>query len=440
MNPAVTLDEVIASYAVNPNGVLKVNFKTTRDLKSLNAKSQYDATYIKFDFITKDGKLVYPKFKCTETPASSGAKPPQGIDEGAPKYLNIAFTNLTVEDIAGGPYTPMQIKNVADKVEKARLQKIEDDIMAGNITRYYNNNEKLLKVLDILNTSFTNCCKELIASAASLPFRLFKDKNQKTIPIFQFKQTTRINGDTHQEEVLEKPIFRMRLPVDKNTGKIGVNDYKSNQVKPIVFDTRKMTEKNDYKPVPAKVKIDDEMRELDADNAKDFITYKSLLGGNFTIEMVSSKFGLSSSIKFVDLYVMSNRVKNTTASFSKEDIMMMQPRKSNQASDSEEESEEDNSAKNKHSKSNSDPDEDDASDDDVVMSESKEYDDSQDRAVLPNAIPESIKSNDKEKIKELVDNTESLNIAQNKQGELSSESNDTGSKKKVVKPRKKASA
>jgi hypothetical protein len=85
-----------------------------------------------------------------------------------------------------------------------------------------------------------------------------------------------------------------------------------------------MNKKNNYQPVPAKVKVDGKLRDLDVTNISSFMVYKSLIGGNISFEcIVASKFGLSMNNSFYDLYVYRHKTKSSQPTLSKDDIIQM---------------------------------------------------------------------------------------------------------------------
>jgi hypothetical protein len=330
MQAAISLDEVIES-AVKYNGcVLTYNEKKVRDLKTLNPKSVYDTAYIPLQFKHVNGKLMPVKIKFTELLICSSAKAPQSSsEEGIPKHLNISFMKLKREDIAGGDYTPKQKPT-------PELQAAEDERVAGNISRYMENLEKFLKVLEIIDNSYKTVCAELISNEANLSFRIRKDRKMKDIPVFSRKQETRLNKDTNQDEKLENPIFRLQIPVYKKDGRIGNWSNYKNKFINTVFDARKMTKKNNYQAVPAKVKVGDKLVDLDVNNASAFITYKSLIGGSITFDsIVASKFGLSLDNCFYELYVYRHKAKASQVSTTKEDIIRMRGGESTESDDDE---------------------------------------------------------------------------------------------------------
>lgn len=317
MQAALSLEEVIDSHA-KYGCVLTYNEKKVRDLKTLNPKSVYDTTYIPLQFKHVNGKLMPVRIKFNEQIISSSAKAPKTSgDEGIPKHLNLSFMRLTRDEIAGGDYAPKQKAT-------PELQAIEDARVDANITRYMENSEKFLKVLEIIDNSYKSVCTELIANEQTLPFRIRKDRKQKDITVFSRKQETRLNEDTNQDEKLENPIYRLQIPVFKKDGRIGRWSAYMNKFQYTVFDARKMTKKNNYMAVPAKVKLGDKLVDLDVSNAPAFISRKSLVGGSATFDsIVASKFGFSMDNCFYELYVHRYKTKASYASTTAEDIIRM---------------------------------------------------------------------------------------------------------------------
>lgn len=317
MQKSISLDDIIASET-KFGCVLSYNAKDARDLKTLNPKSKYDTTYIPIKFKHINGTEVPVKIKLSEIMIGSSAKAPQGSDDdGIPKHLNISFMNLKKSDIEGGDYVP-------NKKSSDELQEIENKRVSDNIVRYEDNLKKFIKVLDIIDNSYKKLCEDIKTNENSFTFRVKKDRNQKDINEFSIKQVTRLNRETKKDEKLENPIFRLKLPVCKNDGRVGVWSTYHNAFKNIVFDARKMNKKNNYQPVPAKVRVDGKLRDLDVTNASSFISYKSLIGGNITFEcIVASKFGLSLNSSFYDLYVYRHKSKVSQNTISKEEIIQM---------------------------------------------------------------------------------------------------------------------
>lgn len=318
MQKSISLDDVIASAdKFGQDCVLTYDVKKVRDLKTINPKSPYDTTYIPLLFKHITGTTLPVKVKISEQLIASGAKTPQSDDEGIPRHLSLAFVQMDKEDIEGGDYVPRKMPKVSD-------QETEDKRVNDNIQRYMNNNKKFLHVLEILDNSYKKVCAEIKDKADTFNFRVKKDRNQKDITVFSIKQTTRLDRDTNADEELKHPIYRLKIPVCKKDGRLGMWSNYHNKFLPTVFDARKMNKKNNYQQVPAKIKVDGKMRDLDVNNASSFIVYKSLIGGTIQLEcVVISKFGFSLNNSFYDLYVYRHKGKSSAETLTKEEIIQM---------------------------------------------------------------------------------------------------------------------
>ena len=390
---SISLDDVIDSEK-KYGTVLALDLNKVRDLKTLNPKSKYDTTYIPIKFRHVNGKLIIAKIKFTEQIIGSAAKAPQdsGDDGGIPKHLNISMMKLLKENIESGDYAPK-------KKETEQLQEIEDARALKNVVKYMANNEKLIRVLDIIDLSYKALCKELIANEKSYAFRLFKDRNQKELNIYSFKQVTRMNSDTKKDELLENPIYRLKVPVCKKDGRLGIWSNYSNEFKSNVFDARKMTKKTNYQPVPAKVKINGKLVDLNVTNAMMFISYKSLIGGHITFEcIVSSKFGLSLNNAFYDLYVYRHKSKNNENSMLIEEIINMRGGDATESDDDDDDNVE--PSKKSESKNGNDDDDDEEEEEEEEEDEDEDDDEEKDNKKSKDNI-DKIHDSDDEEVEEV---------------------------------------
>jgi hypothetical protein len=390
MQSIITLDDVLVSYAKYTN-IFEIDYKHVKDLIKINPKSKYDTAYIPLLFKHINGKLVKAKFELCEQLISSNAKKPQtggcDDDKDIPKCMNISINKLDRENIASGDYAPKKMDNKED-------QDKENKRSSDNIDKYMKNNELFLKVLNIIDDSYKYSCEELKKQESKLDFKLKKDRKQTDIVINSTKQSSHIDKETNKDIELDNPIYRIKIPVCKvenYIGRIGIWSYYSNEFKETVFDARKMTKKNNYQAVPAKIEtiINEETKKklkkegvkvynklidnvnqcyilenLDFNNANKFITFKSLVGGTLNVEcIISSKFGLSLSINFFDLYVFKHKTKEVQNN-AKEIAMKM--RNGMQEEEEEEDKEE------KCDKENDTEDEDDHNDEPPVDSDDNE--------------------------------------------------------------------
>ena len=353
MQTGINFDDVIASYNKYGFHVLEADSKV-RDLKKINPKSLYDTTYIPILFKHVNGKKMKVKIYFKKQIIASGAKIPQGSESDsteAPKNMNISFNELSKDAIQGGDYVPKE----KDSEEE---QEIENKRIENNINDYMKQNTLFLQVLEIIDESYKNLCADLIAIEAKDPkklgYRLKKDRKQTDTVIYSIKQSTRVDKETDTEEKLEHPIYRLKIPVHKDDGRLGVWSKYHSKFIYTVFDARKMTKKNNYQPVNAKITKKGKSQDLTYVDAGDFITYKSIVGGAVVFDtIVSSKFGLSLSNSLYELYVYRHKAKANTTTMSVASIVDMR------GGDDEDEDEDDEIEERSEVNTDEDEDEDD---------------------------------------------------------------------------------
>jgi hypothetical protein len=297
MQSTITLDDVIASFDKHGN-IFTWNETDYRDLKEKNPKALFDCTYIDLKFKHASGKEMKAKFKFSEQVCFSGAKAPEGSDDekGGPSSVSVAFSYMTEDDIKIG-FPPKEKAN-EEKQDK------EDNRIKNNIKKYVGNNNKFLKVLDIVDISYKLICEDMKSKSKVLKYRLKKDRNAAEVNIFSIKQTSRLDRTTNKDIDLEHPVYRVKAPVYRKDGRIGIYSNYHKVFKYTVFDAKRMNKKNSFTPVPARVKVKGKIRDLDVNNSSAFWTRLSLIGGTLSYDcVVSSKFGLSLSNSFFDVYV-----------------------------------------------------------------------------------------------------------------------------------------
>ncbi len=319
----VSIDDVLESAEkFGDNGILKLNLSKYRDLKQRNKNSKFDCTYIPVLFKFANGKESPLKLQFSQIITASGAKLPSSSDGDSVKNLLIAFRILSREEIEGGDYVPKIMENQSE-------QEAENTRVDNNISLYLKETTKFVSVLEIIEKSYQKISEDLKAET-NLGFNLRKDKKIKSnddINVYSIKQTTREDPDTKEEIELPTPFYRIKLMLAKD-GRVGI-DFKNSKTdswefRPNVYDARKMTSKNNYEPVVAKVLENKKARPLTAKNAHEFITYKSMIGGviNFP-EVVVSKFGISLKNLFDDLFVRRHKSNSKEPSLTKEQIRSM---------------------------------------------------------------------------------------------------------------------
>jgi hypothetical protein len=269
---------------------------------------------------------------------------------------------LTREDIAGGDYVPRQR-------DTKEAQEIEDKRISDNIDEYTKNNAEFIIALNIINLSFEKVARQIIEAGLKkeLKFTVMKDRKKKEATIFHIKQSSRYDTENRVDIPLDQPIFRIKLPVEKKTGKIGSwNSYKDRFV-PCVFDARKMNKKNGYKPVAAYVKKGKKKVALNRTNVTGFVTFKSLFSGTINFDSATvSKQGLSMGNKFYDMYIIRHKSVAVQETVSTNDISNMRSgmASDDEGSDVDLDEEENESVKLDNAENTNEPDPDQSDDDD----------------------------------------------------------------------------
>ena len=316
MSKNLSFDDIIASHE-KFGCVFKLDLTKVKDQSK--EKKGVPIIYIQILFKHINGKFVKCSIDFSDQIIASAAKIPYGTEDGkTPKNLIISIQEMSMEIIESGDYVPKQ-------KDSKEAQEIENTRMANLNIRRSDNNKKFVKILSIIDDSYKTLCNELISTEKDLPFKLKRDKKKSDININSIKQSTITKKDDDGDDIEEKMEFPInRLKLGAYNGNIGIYTYYNKLFTPNVYDIRKMTEKNKYKPVLATVKINGKTQQLDVFNANLFITYKSLIGGTVVFDsIISSKFGLSLSNKFYEIFVCKHKSKSMQQSITVESIIAM---------------------------------------------------------------------------------------------------------------------
>lgn len=323
MNRVIEVKDVLDSAAkYGKDAVLHFDPTKFRDNKSKNKQAKFDCTWVDIQFKHANGEKVPLRVKFTKVLTASAAKISDSVEENASvKNMLIAFREFKKEEVLAGDYAPKEKENEEEQVvEKEKCEK--------NVEAYCLATKQFNDALEIIDMSYHEICDD-IKGAGSLGFKIRKAstfKTNKDVPVFSIRQTIRKDKDNDDEEIpLQYPITRLKLSVNKETGKVGIDMYNRDTrnfvFAPNVYDSRKMTASNSYKAVLAKVKEGNALKDLDIRNAGSFITYKSLIGGIVEFpEIIVSKFGFSLSSRFRELYVRRYKKSESESVFSNDDI------------------------------------------------------------------------------------------------------------------------
>lgn len=294
-----------------------------RDNKKNNKTTQRDCTWVPIRFKYINGTDAILKLKFFKVVTSSAAKSLAQTEGEGKKYMNINFRSVSEEELQVGDNVPKVMNSVEEQL-------IENEKAAKVVKELYTSTNDFNKAMEIIDKSYNKICRDM-KDAKSLPFSIKKDKkvDKKNIIVYSIRQTYREDKDNEDKDAptikLDNPLTRIKLLYNSKTGYIGIdswnNTIKGWDFKPNVYDARKIKAKNNFEPVLATVKTNGKSVPLDNNNAKDFITYRSIIGGTIEFsEIVISKFGLSLSNRFGDLYVKRNKSNLKEATFTKDEF------------------------------------------------------------------------------------------------------------------------
>lgn len=231
-----------------------------------------------------------PYLKAKNVILCSSAKVPQKKTIENADKLNIVFYHLSKKDLENTDYKPAMY----DKILKSHNEFCDAlFIMHKHLMKLYDQvaedadaDDAVFRIHDINKVS--SFCQE---------YRNATTEDRKN------KNLTCEKVDGKWKVKLDKPIFRLSVPVDKESRKLG-KKWSDKPFKHVVFDARKSTKANNHANVPAAIKSDGKLKELTAKTAKHFLTYMSLstLKVNFT-GVCSSTQGRSCPTEFHTLSV-----------------------------------------------------------------------------------------------------------------------------------------
>jgi hypothetical protein len=282
-------------------------FRADFDKVRTTKNSKKPTFYIPIQFKTLDGKYATMNLSFVNQIIASSAKIPNGTEEKDAKFVNIAFKELTDEDLSITDY---------DLSKRAALLKY---------------NKQLISAAAILADEYISLVnREIIPEAKKRNGKIKFIQNNKNIRCF--RQTHRelkdgeLNNEQESEEenktekkeeevehtnkiALPTAIYRIKLKADEKTKKIGYVTEKGHVY--TVFDMQKTNKEhkagNNIK-VPAKIKSNGQLVDLDVFNAKHFITFMSLTAGIIVMDSVCmSSMGISMLNFFRELGVWKHR-------------------------------------------------------------------------------------------------------------------------------------
>lgn len=255
-----------------------------------NKNKQQPTYYIPFTARTSAGKRIPLALRFARQVLASNAKIPFGVSDEEARDVRVSFRQLTPEDFEPTDY--------------------EEPKREGLIQ----SNTEFVEALNLIADEYLELVEREVLTYKGDKFKLNKNKTVNC-----FRQTHRDAGDDEEGDdegkiALPHPIFRVKVPADPETKKLGFNSEKTGHIY-VVFDMKKASKeaktvdgKKKNKPVVAKIKTSKGYVDLTINNAKHFITYMSLTGGMILFDSVCiSKSGISLMCRFKELHVWRHR-------------------------------------------------------------------------------------------------------------------------------------
>ena len=255
-----------------------------------NKNKQQPTYYIPFTAKTGAGKRIPLALRFARQVIASNAKIPFGVSDEEARDVRVSFRQLTSEDFEPTDYEEPK----------------REGLMQSNT--------EFVEALNLIADEYLELVEREVLTYKGDKFKLNKNKTVNC-----FRQTHRDAGDDEEGDeegkiALPHPIFRIKVPADPETKKLGFNSEKTGHIY-VVFDMKKASKeaktvdgKKKNKPVVAEIKTSKGYVDLTVNNAKHFITYMSLTGGMILFDSVCiSKSGISLMCRFKELHVWRHR-------------------------------------------------------------------------------------------------------------------------------------
>lgn len=275
----ITVDEIIATKEQNPD---KCIFSLApKDRHKTNNNERHKTHYIPIYFNCLDGKQYRPAIKAISQLLCSSAKIPAGTSDEDAIDMRITFRKVSEDDL------------------------VNTDWKKGTYKELLNNNDKLIKALQIIDTDYKICAKEAK--------KLHKALKKETFSICQEKRNAVDDevGDDDNKIKLDIPLYRLRLPAIKGNKprerKLMKSYGKDKTPEPYVYDTSKRS--HNGKAVPATIKTINKKKkvkyvDLNIENAAQFITNMSLATFVLVLDSICiSKHGASLKNQISEIHI-----------------------------------------------------------------------------------------------------------------------------------------
>jgi hypothetical protein len=307
-NKQFTPEIIIAIREKYPDQPLfKADFENVRTV----IKNKKITTYfVPTQFKTLDNKWAPMNLAFVNQIIASNANPPKTSEEKDIKHVQIMFRELTEEDLAVTDYEVSKRaallkhnKNLTtayailayEYISMVHREIIPEGKKKNGKIKFIQGNKKI--------HSFMQTHRELQDGESSL------ESDENTDAADQENKDDDKEDEHSNKIALPTPLYRLKLKAVKETKKIGYETEKGHVY--TVFDMQKTNKEhkagNNVK-VPAKIKSNGQMIDLDVFNAKRFITYMSLTAGILSMDSVClSSMGISMMNAFRELGVWKHR-------------------------------------------------------------------------------------------------------------------------------------
>ena len=300
-NKQFTPEVIIAIREKYPEQPLfRADFENVRKVEKNKKVMTY---FVPVHFKTLDGKWAHMNLAFVNQIIASNANPPKASEEKDIKHVQIMFRELTEDDLSLTDYDiskrPALLKHNKQLITAYAILAYEYILLVNReiIPECKKKNGKIKFIQGNKKIhSFMQTHRELKDGEAAA----------------ETEETTDEKTDENKEEnenankiALPTPLYRMKLKAVPETKKIGYATDKGHVY--TVFDMQKTNKEhkagNNVK-VPAKIKSNGKMVDLDVFNVKHFITFMSLTAGILSMDSIClSSMGISMMNAFRELGV-----------------------------------------------------------------------------------------------------------------------------------------
>lgn len=225
------------------------------------------------------------------------AKLPPKKNEETAKYIQLNMRRRKPDELKGSIFNAKG--GVTPVIEKRRID-------------YCKNTNDFCDTLDKIDVAYKELYTQLKKDKYKMDGKVVVTKDHTKVTSFVQRTVKDKANDT--EIALDEPIYRLRIPVDVNTHRLGNVDFETKAVKPVVFDltqqliNRRKTGEN--REVEAKVKVNGKMESLTTYNFKEFLTPESVYKIVYKVNLpVISPERISGSLIIQKIYVLRNTSK-----------------------------------------------------------------------------------------------------------------------------------